>query len=365
MTRCAVVGSVLPAPGVTTATAAPATADKATSTPSSFILFPTASSVKAKNEAGNVDAFTDADDEDTVSETRRKASMYSPVDINRQETHPGISSANLRRSSSRGRDIDAHTAVIRFNDAPTGGAFQNTIGKKTTLRVQNDVYLGWAERKGELCLGFSGFRTGNGAAGGGIRVAGGSRSIGGSGGSRYWGGRCEILPTGDGAVRLASMFWMRWAQTEVKSNTGKLSESRGEGEGVIGVDINQTRVRGTRRSRAPASGRSPETSSPHTLKAPGTTLAPRRVSAGFFGVLLALNLCAEVDLYGFGSPGEYAAETQSRISGASGKSEMSTTAAAAAVSGGHYYNKVRQRVAIQCAATSRTHPLTQRNHAFK
>jgi hypothetical protein len=125
----------------------------------------------------------------------------------------------------RGRDIDSHTAVFRFNDAPTGGHFTQTVGRKTSLRVQNDVYLGWAERKGELCLGYSG-RSGG---------AGSGRGGGGGGGGA---GKCVILPLAEGAVRLASTFWMRW----------------------VDDDNNDT-----------------------AANVVGGKLAPRRVSAGFFG----------------------------------------------------------------------------------
>ena len=46
----------------------------------------------------------------------------------------GSSAAVLGRS--RGAEIDAHTAVIRFNDAPAK-RFEEHVGRRTTLRVQN------------------------------------------------------------------------------------------------------------------------------------------------------------------------------------------------------------------------------------
>ena len=175
---------------------------------------------------------------------------------------------------SRGAAIDAHTAVFRFNDAPTGGVHRPLVGRKTTVRVQNDVFLGWAERDGETCVGFSRGQPGSDGWAGRGRGRGGSAGGG--------GGRCKVLPVGDVALRLASTFWMRWAMVE------RASASKGAGL--------------------------------------ATPLPPRRVSAGFFGVLLALNLCARVDVYGFGSTDEMTDEdTHEDVIGSIG--------------GSHYYNK--------------------------
>ncbi|XP_070560850.1 beta-galactoside alpha-2,6-sialyltransferase 2-like [Ptychodera flava] len=57
----------------------------------------------------------------------------------------GSSPAVLK--SSRGIEIDAHDAVLRFNSAPTKN-FENDVGTKTTIRLLNNRYLesdGWAE----------------------------------------------------------------------------------------------------------------------------------------------------------------------------------------------------------------------------
>jgi len=49
-----------------------------------------------------------------------------------------------------GKEIDRHTAVIRFNEAPTRG-FERHVGSRTTLRLQNPERVGFSEGK-ELCL---------------------------------------------------------------------------------------------------------------------------------------------------------------------------------------------------------------------
>eukprot|EP00899_Mesostigma_viride_P018271 jgi/Mesvir1/26445/Mv16125-RA.1 len=63
------------------------------------------------------------------------------------------SSGNLKKKNL-GPEIDAHTAVIRFNDAPTKG-YEEYVGRKTTMRVQNVEYCGFSERKGEILVHYT------------------------------------------------------------------------------------------------------------------------------------------------------------------------------------------------------------------
>ncbi|GBG85043.1 hypothetical protein CBR_g39507 [Chara braunii] len=58
------------------------------------------------------------------------------------------------RGRAYGREIDSHTAVIRFNDAPTKG-YEKWVGSKTTLRVQNFGQCGFVEHPGELCMRYT------------------------------------------------------------------------------------------------------------------------------------------------------------------------------------------------------------------
>jgi len=61
------------------------------------------------------------------------------------------SSGNMKRSGF-GAQIDAHTAVFRFNEAPTGGLYAEDVGRFSTLRFQNRDRSGYAQNKGEICV---------------------------------------------------------------------------------------------------------------------------------------------------------------------------------------------------------------------
>ena len=62
-------------------------------------------------------------------------------------------SGNLLKTKY-GQEIDAHSAVIRFNDAPTKGK-ELFVGSKTTLRLQNRYYCGFTEHPGEMCMHYT------------------------------------------------------------------------------------------------------------------------------------------------------------------------------------------------------------------
>jgi len=65
-----------------------------------------------------------------------------------------VGSSNLLVGKGQGPDIDAHSAVIRFNDAPTDG-HAHDVGGRTTLRVQNVMTCGWHEFSDEICLHYT------------------------------------------------------------------------------------------------------------------------------------------------------------------------------------------------------------------
>ncbi|KAK3260456.1 hypothetical protein CYMTET_30585 [Cymbomonas tetramitiformis] len=68
-----------------------------------------------------------------------------------------VSSSEVLLKSGFGRQIDEHSAVIRFNEAPAGGRFARDVGSRTTIRLQNGQRCGFSDSKpAEYCLGFTG-----------------------------------------------------------------------------------------------------------------------------------------------------------------------------------------------------------------
>eukprot|EP00899_Mesostigma_viride_P010053 jgi/Mesvir1/19049/Mv12811-RA.2 len=57
-------------------------------------------------------------------------------------------------STRHGAAIDAHSVVIRFNDAPTKG-LEDRVGSKTTLRLQNLDYCGFRESDREITIQYT------------------------------------------------------------------------------------------------------------------------------------------------------------------------------------------------------------------
>lgn len=68
-----------------------------------------------------------------------------------------IGSSGAVKGLQLGAEIDAHDAVIRFNEAPTKG-YEKWVGSKTTLRIQNMDFCGKGERDGEMCLAYTATR---------------------------------------------------------------------------------------------------------------------------------------------------------------------------------------------------------------
>lgn len=64
-----------------------------------------------------------------------------------------VGNSDSVKSMELGKEIDAHSVVIRFNEAPTSG-FQKYVGgwHPGTIRIQNKERGGFAERKGERCM---------------------------------------------------------------------------------------------------------------------------------------------------------------------------------------------------------------------
>mmetsp|Transcript_7087 Transcript_7087/g.14314 ORF Transcript_7087/g.14314 Transcript_7087/m.14314 type:complete len:445 (-) Transcript_7087:324-1658(-) len=63
-----------------------------------------------------------------------------------------VGSSGEMRGSGKGAEIDAHTAIFRFNEAPASPRYRADVGSFTTLRFQNRDRSGFAEAKGEICV---------------------------------------------------------------------------------------------------------------------------------------------------------------------------------------------------------------------
>eukprot|EP00899_Mesostigma_viride_P016238 jgi/Mesvir1/24615/Mv21930-RA.1 len=131
-----------------------------------------------------------------------------------------------------GAEIDAHSAVIRFNDAPTRQLAAH-VGGKTTLRIQNIDYCGFHEGDDEIMLHYTPPSK-----------------------NALKGDPCAKTP----ALKLSSHF---------------LDYEMSYFRQLLNMRYSKVIPKGD-----PAGGKS-------------------KLSAGFFGVALALHLCGTVDIYGF------------------------------------------------------------------
>eukprot|EP00242_Pyramimonas_sp_CCMP2087_P002567 CAMPEP_0198233248 /NCGR_PEP_ID=MMETSP1445-20131203/116142_1 /TAXON_ID=36898 /ORGANISM="Pyramimonas sp., Strain CCMP2087" /LENGTH=398 /DNA_ID=CAMNT_0043913939 /DNA_START=254 /DNA_END=1451 /DNA_ORIENTATION=+ len=141
-----------------------------------------------------------------------------------------VGSSGRLLKNNLGPEIDNHTAVFRFNDAPTRG-FEPYVGSKGTVRVQNIEYCGFKERDGEILMHYTDPKR-----------------------SHYE--RCT-----DHDIRKISPRMLMYSQTYFQ------------------------------KTRPPA-----------PMDPTGGKV---KMSGGFYGILLALHLCGEVKLYGFGQSNDH------------------------------------------------------------
>lgn len=165
----------------------------------------------------------------------------------------GSSGSLLKRNF--GREIDAHTAVFRFNDAPVEG-YEKKVGAKTTLRIQNLDFCGKTLRNKELCYAYSSFDRECPNWDGWIDATPVKRYISDAKGDAApkvapKAPKCTPLEPSHRASKYIYWYW----------RMNKLSEI------------------------------SDPACTPKCLA---------KLSAGYFGVLLAANICGKVNVYGFG-----------------------------------------------------------------
>lgn len=139
-----------------------------------------------------------------------------------------VGSGPSLRKYALGEEIDRHTAILRFNEAPVRG-FTNMVGSRTTLRIQNIDHCGYSEGRNELCLHYSSTPTHTCK-------------------ESWWRrGKCNVISASNRLERYVHWHW----------GLARMAKS---------------------------------TSEEHSKK----------LSAGFFGIALAMHLCARVTVYGFG-----------------------------------------------------------------
>ncbi|XRB10705.1 glycosyltransferase family 29 protein [Pseudoscourfieldia marina] len=153
-----------------------------------------------------------------------------------------VASSRVLVRKRQGDEIDSHDTVIRFNEAPTKG-HEKSAGSKTTLRVQNSSWCGFSER-GEYCMAFQGGVT--------------HSCKWGKKGAK--GNSCRVIAPPEELERVADNYLKAL-------NVPKSMLSRDKAAKQYGKRIRQ------------------------------------RASGGFFGVLLAVNMCTSVDIYGFTNSG--------------------------------------------------------------
>ncbi|XRB05953.1 sialyltransferase [Pycnococcus provasolii] len=143
----------------------------------------------------------------------------------------GSSGGMLKKRA--GAAIDKHTAVIRFNEAPTK-KYERHVGKKTTIRLQNYDHCGFSEGS-ELCMQYS--------------LTGETHKCLASWWKR---GKCKVIKPSRRLQHYVQGYWQLGRPKSISANWNKVKE------------------------------------------------APHKISAGFFGIMLAMHLCAKVSVYGFG-----------------------------------------------------------------
>ena len=168
------------------------------------------------------------------------------------------SNGNIENNKNYGKDIDTHDVVIRFNDAPTVG-YESVVGAKTTIRIQNSDFCAKGERGSknfgnEVCVHYTASPP--------DKMCERDKSKGGKGGSSAGNGSCRLVYPSHRDSKY--IFWY-WKLNKIK--------------GVEDLSCAENQKLGKKCNML-------------------------KMSAGYYGIQLALNLCGKVNLYGFGTSRE-------------------------------------------------------------
>ena len=128
-----------------------------------------------------------------------------------------VGSSKSLLKGKHGNEIDKHTAVIRFNEAPTKG-YERHVGSKTTIRLQNPERQGFAEHAGtgsqqELCLVKNYYGLSNSK-------------------------RCKIVPLSPQFIAYSRYYWFWNEKKNYVPSRGKHNEKRLKmSTGFIGISL--------------------------------------------------------------------------------------------------------------------------------
>ena len=167
------------------------------------------------------------------------------------------SNGNIENNKNYGKDIDNHDVVIRFNDAPTVG-YESVVGAKTTIRIQNSDFCAKGERGSknfgnEVCVHYTASPP--------DKMCERDKSKG-KGGSSAGNGSCRLVYPSHRDSKY--IFWY-WKINKIK--------------GIEDLSCAENQKLGKKCNAL-------------------------KMSAGYYGIQLALNLCGKVNLYGFGTSRE-------------------------------------------------------------
>jgi len=147
--------------------------------------------------------------------------------------------------------IDSHSAVFRFNEAPTKG-FESKVGSKTTIRMQNRDHCGFSERRGEICLFYSMVRSTN---------TGTKRCL-----ETLKTSKCRGVLPSSRARDFAQFYWRRHKRPDGANEVPTCTA-----EQVYHINHSNRKI----------------------------NCRPPKISSGYYGILLALHLCGEVNVFLF------------------------------------------------------------------
>jgi len=226
-----------------------------------------------------------------------------------------VGSSGALGGSGLGAEIDSHGAVIRFNDAPTRG-FEADVGSRTTLRVQNNQYCGFCEDAAEILLPYTVTNL-----------------------SKYCFQReehpdCNVYSSSDQLRNYVSRFFepllLKFARNSTWHKGDLMQELAEENNYLAGAAAAPPMADASNSSMV--NDAMPDTQGRHDLspkeelrrkrryrqwlrhleemrivtqRVNGTLVHLKDISAGMTGIIMAMHMCYEVDVYGFTQSGAY------------------------------------------------------------